>query len=107
MWKQRTSTVADSAKRRELKIKQYQKEKELRGRIEVRALLAYALLRLPVANRTCRRSANDVTKRLKHQNQAQTLGSLHRFCPTQIHHHKSMKMTSRRKTSFGRPLSRF
>ena len=35
LYEQRTSSVRDPAKRRELKIKQYQKEKELRTKIEV------------------------------------------------------------------------
>ena len=36
LWKQKASAVTDPARRRELKIKQYQKEKELKARVEVR-----------------------------------------------------------------------
>jgi len=38
---QKTSGVRDPAKKRDLKIKQYQKEKELRTRIEVRGCFPY------------------------------------------------------------------
>ena len=39
LYERKTSSVADPAKRRELKIKQYQKEKELRLTLEVRMSL--------------------------------------------------------------------
>lgn len=35
LYEKRSSNLRDSAKRRELKIKQYQKEKDIRTRIEV------------------------------------------------------------------------
>lgn len=35
LYNQRTSNIKDMAKRRDLKIKQFQKEKDLRNRIEV------------------------------------------------------------------------
>lgn len=38
LYQRKTSTVGDQAKRRELKIKQYQKEKELRIKVEVRSI---------------------------------------------------------------------
>ena len=44
LYGQNASSVRDPAKRRELKIKQYQKEKEIRGRIEVRIPLPSPLL---------------------------------------------------------------
>ena len=37
LYNQRISDVKDMAKRRDLKIEQFQKEKDLRGRIEVRS----------------------------------------------------------------------
>lgn len=40
LYEHKTSSVTDPAKRRELKIKQYQKEKELRLSIEVWILMA-------------------------------------------------------------------
>ena len=39
LYNQRTSDVKDMAKRRDLKIEQFRKEKDLRGRIEVRSSL--------------------------------------------------------------------
>ena len=39
LYNQRISDVKDMAKRRDLKIEQFQKEKDLRGRIEVRSSL--------------------------------------------------------------------
>lgn len=38
LYQRKTSAVGDQAKRRELKIKQYQKEKELRTKVEVRSV---------------------------------------------------------------------
>ena len=39
LYNQRISDVKDMAKRRDLKIEQFQKEKDLKGRIEVRSSL--------------------------------------------------------------------
>jgi len=38
LYKQQTSTIVNAVKRRETKIKQYQKEKELRARIDARLI---------------------------------------------------------------------
>ena len=40
------SSVADPAKRRELKIKQYKREKDIKARIEVRLVRTFALAML-------------------------------------------------------------
>lgn len=43
LYKQKASMIADPAKKREVKIKQYQKEKLLRVRIEVRMIVDHPL----------------------------------------------------------------
>jgi hypothetical protein len=44
LYEQKTSMVLDPSRRREIKIRQYQKEKDLRARIEVRIIVIIFLL---------------------------------------------------------------
>ena len=46
LFDRRLADVVDYSKRRELKINQYKKEKELRGRIEVTIILLVLVLRV-------------------------------------------------------------
>lgn len=89
LYSRKTAEVADFAKRRELKINQFKKEKDLKARIEVRLSLILVVQHLKLLH--CRRCVNAHANKQPPMSHALTLISSILCSHPRLHKHPKAK----------------